>query len=56
MPDVLIANGLEMLRDTLPKIARGAALYRGDNPGTLITAEGVAALQEQIISNLHVAD
>jgi putative ABC transport system substrate-binding protein len=40
MPDVLIAKGLEMLRDTLPKIARVAALYRGDNPGAVITAEG----------------
>lgn len=36
MPDELGAKGLEMLRETLPKISRVAALYQGDNPGALI--------------------
>jgi putative tryptophan/tyrosine transport system substrate-binding protein len=39
MPDVLIAKGLEMLRETLPRITHIAALYRDDNPGAVITAE-----------------
>jgi putative ABC transport system substrate-binding protein len=37
MPDVLAAKGVEMLRDTLPKIARAGGLYRSDNSGALIT-------------------
>jgi putative tryptophan/tyrosine transport system substrate-binding protein len=36
MPDELGAKGLEMLREILPRIARVAALYQGDNPGALI--------------------
>jgi putative ABC transport system substrate-binding protein len=36
---VLAAKGLEMLRETLPKVTRIGALYRGDNPGAVITVE-----------------
>ena len=36
MPDELGAKGIEMLRETLPRISRVAALYQGDNPGALI--------------------
>ncbi len=39
MPDVLGAKGVEMLRDTLPEIARVGALYRGDNPGAVIVVD-----------------
>ncbi len=39
MPDVLGAKGVEMLRDTLPEIARVGALYRGDNPGAVMVVE-----------------
>jgi len=37
MPDVLAAKGLEMLHETLPQVTRVGALYRGDNPGAVVT-------------------
>jgi putative ABC transport system substrate-binding protein len=39
MPDVLAAKGLEMLRETLPGVTRIAALYRGDNPGAVLSID-----------------
>jgi ABC-type uncharacterized transport system substrate-binding protein len=39
MPDVLAAKALEMLRDTLPTLTRIAALYRGDNPGAVLSID-----------------
>ena len=39
MPDVLAAKALEMLRDTLPTVTRIAALYRGDNPGAVLSID-----------------
>lgn len=39
MPDVLAAKALEMLRDTLPTVTRIAALYRGDNPGAVLSTD-----------------
>jgi putative ABC transport system substrate-binding protein len=37
LPDVLAAKALEMLHETLPKVTRIGALYRGDNPGAVVT-------------------
>jgi putative ABC transport system substrate-binding protein len=35
MPDELGAKGVQLLRETLPRISRMAALYQADNPGAL---------------------
>jgi len=39
MPDILGAKGIELLRETLPKVSSVGALYTGDNPGGLIVVE-----------------
>jgi putative ABC transport system substrate-binding protein len=39
MPGELAAKGLEMLRETIPTVSRVAALYRGDNPGAVLSID-----------------
>jgi putative tryptophan/tyrosine transport system substrate-binding protein len=39
MPDVLTAKAIEMLRETIPTVSRIAALYRGDNPGAVLSID-----------------
>jgi putative ABC transport system substrate-binding protein len=39
MPGELAAKGVEMLRETIPTVSRVAALYRGDNPGAVLSID-----------------
>ena len=48
LPDVLAAKGLEMLHETLPKVTRIGALYRGDNPGAVVTVTETEKLCAQL--------
>jgi putative ABC transport system substrate-binding protein len=41
MPDALGPKGVELLRETLPKLSRMAALYQGDNPGAVVIVDEV---------------
>jgi putative ABC transport system substrate-binding protein len=41
MPDALGPKGVELLRETLPKISRMAALYQGDNAGAIVIVDEV---------------
>ena len=41
MPDALGPKGVELLRETLPKLSRMAALYQGDNPGAVVIIDEV---------------
>ena len=41
MPDALGPKGVELLRETLPKISRMAALYQGDNTGAVVIVDEV---------------
>ena len=48
MPDALGPKGVELLRETLPKISRMAALYQGDNPGAVVIVDEVVRKGEQL--------
>jgi len=41
MPDALGPKGVELLRETLPKLSRMAALYQGDNAGAVVIVDEV---------------
>jgi putative ABC transport system substrate-binding protein len=48
MPDALGPKGVELLRETVPTIARMAALYQGDNPGAVVIVNEVVRKGEQL--------
>ena len=48
MPDALGPKGVELLRETLPKISRMAALYQGDNPGAVVIVDEVVRKGERL--------
>ena len=48
MPDALGPKGVELLRETLPKISRMAALYQGDNPGAVVIVDEVERKGERL--------
>jgi ABC-type uncharacterized transport system substrate-binding protein len=48
MPDALGPKGVELLRETLPKISRMAALYQGDNTGAVAIVNEVERKGEQM--------
>ena len=48
MPDALGPKGVELLRETIPKISRMAALYQGDNPGAVVIVNEVERKGEQL--------
>jgi ABC-type uncharacterized transport system substrate-binding protein len=48
MPDVLGPKGIQLLRETLPRITRVAALYRGDNAGARIIVDETERQGEQL--------
>lgn len=48
MPDALGPKGVELLRETLPRISRMAALYQGDNPGAVVIVDEVVRKGEQL--------
>ncbi len=48
MPDALGPKGVELLRETLPKISRMAALYQGDNAGAVVIVNEVERKGEQL--------
>jgi putative ABC transport system substrate-binding protein len=48
MPDALGPKGVELLRETLPKISRMAALYQGDNAGAVVIVDEVVRKGEQL--------
>jgi putative tryptophan/tyrosine transport system substrate-binding protein len=48
MPDALGPKGVELLRETLPKISRIAALYQGDNAGALVIINEVERKSGQL--------
>ena len=48
MPDALGPKGVELLRETLPKISRMAALYQGDNAGAVVIVDEVERKGEQL--------
>jgi len=48
MPDALGPKGVELLRETVPKISRMAALYQGDNAGAVVIVNEVVRKGEQL--------
>jgi len=48
MPDALGPKGVELLRETLPKLTRMAALYQGDNPGAVVIVDEVERKGERL--------
>jgi putative ABC transport system substrate-binding protein len=48
MPDALGPKGVELLRETLPKLSRMAALYQGDNPGAVVIVDEVERKGERL--------
>ncbi len=48
MPDALGPKGVELLRETLPKISRMAALYQGDNAGAVVIINEVERKGKQL--------
>jgi putative ABC transport system substrate-binding protein len=48
MPDALGPKGVELLRETLPKLSRMAALYQGDNPGAVVIIDEVERKGERL--------
>ncbi len=48
MPDALGPKGVELLRETLPKTSRLAALYQGDNAGAVVIVNEVVRKGEQL--------
>lgn len=48
MPDALGPKGVELLRETLPKISRMAALYQGNNAGAIVIVNEVVRKGEQL--------
>ncbi len=48
MPDALGPKGVELLRETLPKISRMAALYQGDNAGAVVIVDEVERKGERL--------
>lgn len=48
MPDALGPKGVELLRETLPKLSRLAALYQGDNPGAVVIIDEVERKGERL--------
>jgi len=48
MPDALGPKGVELLRETLPKLSRMAALYQGDNAGAVVIVNEVVRRGEEL--------
>lgn len=48
MPDALGPKGVELLRETLPKISQMAALYQGDNAGAVVIVNEVIRRGEKV--------
>src|SRR5512138_629721 len=48
MPDALGPKGVELLRETLPKLSRMAALYQGDNAGAVVIVSEVVHRGEEL--------
>jgi putative tryptophan/tyrosine transport system substrate-binding protein len=48
MPDALGPKGVELLRETLPRISRMAALYQADNAGAVVIVNEVERKSEQL--------
>lgn len=48
MPEALGPKGVELLHEMLPKVARIAAIYQGNNPGAVIIIDDVQRKGEQM--------
>ena len=48
MPDALGPKGVELLHEILPRVTRMAALYQGDNAGSIVIVDEVVRKGEQL--------